>query len=176
MCSLSERDAQQRNRADSTRSFRAPTHHAGGPRSALPGIVTFATLCAALQLAGNEVRIARVRVLSAYAPSTPGTTVLPSPLDAPQSVPVTAPSPPPKRTEVDRSSASGLTEAPQTTNMSAWSRIKTSFAALAPVRPVSDREYAEKLQVRLADVDTRLEEVRTQLTELEREEEVGWTR
>ncbi|KAK0548870.1 hypothetical protein OC846_004321 [Tilletia horrida] len=122
---------------------------ARGSKHLLSGMSTFGLLCLSCQYIGNELRIARVKLVSHYSSQLNGT------------APPPAPTPPPSSSSPSTTDAQS--DSPPSSSI--WSKL----SALSPVRKVSDEEYAQRLASQRTQAQDRISTLQRQAAELEAE-------
>ncbi|KAK0545978.1 hypothetical protein OC845_004833 [Tilletia horrida] len=119
---------------------------ARGSRHLLSGMSTFGLLCLSCQYIGNELRIARVKLVSHYSSQLNGTG-------------------PPAPTPPSTSPSTTHAQSDSPPSSSIWSKL----SALSPVRKVSDEEYAQRLASQRTQAQDRISTLQRQAAELEAE-------
>ncbi|KAK0557536.1 hypothetical protein OC844_005555 [Tilletia horrida] len=145
-----------------------------GPRSIVPGMATFGVLCLTAQYIVNELDIARIKLIAGYAGGLrdlPTRAVPESPVkssSSSQAGPTPTPISPAPASSSSSSSSSPSPSAPASETpgkdaSSAWSFL----SSIAPMRKVSDDEYAVRLAADLQAAEARLSALKREADELE---------
>ncbi|KAE8267938.1 hypothetical protein A4X09_0g4408 [Tilletia walkeri] len=143
---------------------------AHGPSSLPRGMSTFGIICLGLQYVGNELDIARIKVIARYASKATDPPQLPVPSTAKSDA---VSSDGDLRFQQHASAVPNTVSGPATDSSSSSSGEQSSvmsyLSSISPVRKVSDEEYAARLAAQKQQAEDRITALQRETKELEAE-------